>query len=145
MTNIDTTETSLTVRRTFDASRERLFEAFTDPDDLEQWQPSDNFDVEVHTLEAEPGGELSLTHIHGDTRLSIEGTFEEVIENERLVHTWRVIDHPIDDSVSRIMVEFHDVEDGTEVVFTHENLDPEMVEDTSQGWSWILGRLEKVA
>ncbi|WP_394354986.1 hypothetical protein [Halorarum halophilum] len=30
-------------------------------------------------------------------------------------------------------------------MFTHENLDPGMVEDTSQGWSSMLGRLETVA
>ena len=125
--------------------RERLFQAFTDTNYLERWQPSGDFDVKVQTLEAEPGGEHSLTHIHGDTRLSIEGTFEEVIENERLVHTWQVMNHPIDDSESRIRVEFPDAEAGSEVVFTHENLDPEMVEDTSQGWSWILRRLETVA
>lgn len=154
MTTVDTSETSVTVRRTIDGSRERLFEAFTDPDELEQWQPSpdDGFDIEVHAFEAEPGGDVSVTHVNEAGRFDIEGTVEEVTENERLVHTWRLVDHPIDDSASnitdaetRITVEFRGADDGTEVVFTHEQLDPEMVAETAEGWEWILGRLETVS
>ena len=154
MATVDTSETSVTVRRTFDASRERLFEAFTDPDELEQWQssPGDGFEVEVHAFEAEPGGDVSVTHVNSEGRFDIEGTVEEAVENERLVHTWRLLDHPIEDSASnitdaetRITVEFRDVDEGTEVVFAHEQLDPEMVEETAEGWEWILGRLQTVA
>jgi hypothetical protein len=30
------------------------------------------------------------------------------------------------------------------VVFAHENLDSEMVEETAEEWEWILGRLQTI-
>ena len=161
MPTVDTTETSVTLTETYDAPRERLFEAFTDPDELERWQPSpdDGFDVEVHAFEAEPGGDVSVTHVNEAGRFDIEGTVDDVTRNERIEHTWQFVGELADDSefdvpdaVTRITVEFSDVDGGTdnadgatEVVFVHENLDPEMVEETAQGWEWILGRLETAA
>lgn len=42
------------------------------------------------------------------------------------------------------MYEFRDVEDGTEVVLTHELPDPEMIDGASEGWANILDKLEAV-
>lgn len=102
MTDIVTEETSLTIRRTFDASPERLFRAFTDPNDLEAWQSIGCLTVEADTIEPEPGRLLSVSHLPGDDRLDFEGTFEEVVENERLVYVLRGVGGPYDDVESRI-------------------------------------------
>ncbi len=37
MRDIETSESSLTIRRTFGAPRERVFRAFTERDELEEW------------------------------------------------------------------------------------------------------------
>jgi hypothetical protein len=37
-----------------------------------------------------------------------------------------------------------DADEGTEVVFAHENQNSEMVEETAEGWEWILGRLQTI-
>lgn len=42
MSDVDPGDEQLTVRRTFDAPHERLFRAFTEPDELEQWFPPGN-------------------------------------------------------------------------------------------------------
>lgn len=141
---LETTETSLTIRRTFDASRERVFRAFTVPTELEAWQSVGEVTAEVHTLEPEPGGSLSVSHIHGDDRYDLEGEFLEVVENERLVYTWRMVDGPSDGEESRIIVELRDVEEGTGLVFTHEGIAPELVNGTADGWDGMLDNLAAV-
>ena len=57
MTEIETGETSLTVRRTFDASRERVWEALTEPEQLDQWWGPDGFTTSTDEVDVQPGGE----------------------------------------------------------------------------------------
>lgn len=144
MSDIETDDTSLTIRRTFDAPRERVYRAFTDPDDLEAWQSIGDLTVEVHTIEPEAGGSLSVSHASGDDRFDFEGEFLEAVESERLVYTLRGVGEPYDGVESRTSVEFRAVEDGTEVVFTEEQVDPEMVEGSATTWNEMLANLEEV-
>lgn len=145
---VETTDTSLTIRRTFDASRDRVFRAFTDSDDLEAWQSIGDLAVEVHTIEPEPGGSLSVTHSPGKEadhdRFDFEGTFLEVVENERLVYTLRSVGGPYAGMESRFTVEFRDADDGTEVVFTQTEVDPAMVDGTAATWNEMLEHLEGI-
>ena len=137
---VETSETRLTVRRTFDAPPERLFRAFTDPDHLAAWYAPGDMAAEVHALEAEPDGQLSVSMVGGDERHECEGTFLEVVENERLVHTWRWRHAP--EAESRVTVEFEATDGGTAVVLTHERLPGrEAVEEHAQGWTGILENL----
>ena len=142
---IETSETSLTIRRTFDAPRARVFRAFVDPSDIEAWQSIGNLSVEVHELTPEPGGSLSISHMPGEDRFVFEGEFLEVVKNERLVHTFRVVEGPITDAnASRITVEFRDVTGGSLVVFTEDQVDPAMMADTVATWDRMLDKLATV-
>ncbi|MDJ1434696.1 SRPBCC family protein [Halostagnicola sp. A-GB9-2] len=132
--SLETTETSLTVRRTVNAPTEAVWRAFTDPDEVGRWYGSDMMDVEIHALEAEPGGSFSITMRNDEDDHDIECEFLEVIERERLVHTWYV---------GRVTVEFDEVGQGTEVVLTHEGLpDRETTEEHAEGW---MAAIETVA
>lgn len=146
-TELETNDTSLTVRRTFDASPERVFRAFTDPEELEQWYAPGEVTTRIHTVEPEPDGAFSLSFLDGANRTDIEGRFLEVVENERLVHTWL---YP-GETESLVTIEFEDVADGTTVVLTHENIgayqelsDRENVEGYAKGWITALGTLGAV-
>lgn len=133
MNEIETTDTKLTIRRTVDAPRERVFEAFTDPEEMVQWYGGDVMDVEIHALEAEPGGSFSITMRDGENTYDIEGEFLEVVENERLVHTWYV---------GQITVELADGSGGTEIVFTHDGLpDRETTDQHTEGWTAAIDAL----
>ncbi|WP_101295975.1 SRPBCC family protein [Halegenticoccus soli] len=131
-------ENRLTVRRTFDAPRERVWRAFTDPNELAQWFVPKSMEAEVHALDPVPGGEMSVSWTSEEHQMDNEGTFEEVVEHERIV---TVEETP--QGVNRLTYEFHDTDDGTEVVLTHELPDAQMVDGAAEGWGAILDNLEE--
>ena len=144
MTDIETTDTSLTIRRTFDATPERLFRAFTDPEELAAWYAPGDMTAVVHDWEPAVDGALSVSMVDEDGSHDADGTFVEVVENERLVHTWTWthVDDPVE---TRITVDFVPVEDGTEVVLTHEgHPDAETAEDNARGWTGVMENLASV-
>lgn len=133
-TDVETTETSLTIRRTFDAPLARVWRAFTEPEEVEQWLGPGSMTGEVHALELEAGGAYSVSLSSEGNRYDVQGEINEVVENERLLHTWEP---------GRVSIELRDVEEGCEVVFTHEGLsNADIVEDHAAGWESALDNLE---
>jgi uncharacterized protein YndB with AHSA1/START domain len=83
------------------APRERVWQALTDPEQVEEWLADDaEFDLR-------PGGELSV-RTDGETR---EGFFEEVDEPGRLVFWWAEPGAEL----TRVELELDAVEDGTRI------------------------------
>lgn len=133
--DIETTDTKLTIRRTIDAPPERVFAAFTDPEEMAQWYGHGAMDVEVHALEAEPGGSFSIT-MRDDESYDIEGEFLEVVENERIVHTWYV---------GTVTVDLAEAAGGTEIVFTHDGFpDRSITDQHAEGWIPAIDALATV-
>lgn len=132
-------DNQLTIRRTFDAPRERVWRSFTDPDELAQWFVPEGMEAEVHALDPVPGGKMSVSWTAEGNQINNEGTYEEVVEHERIV---TVEETP--QGVNRVTYEFHDVDNGTEVVLTHELPDANMADGVSEGWTGILDNLKEV-
>ena len=137
-TDTKTNGNQLIIRRTFDAPRERVWRAFVDPDEFEQWFVPEGMEAEVHALDPVPGGEMSISWTSDEHQMDNEGTFEEVVEKERIV---TVEETP--QGLSRVTYEFHDVDGGTEVALTHEFPGP-VPEGVDEGWADILDNLEEV-
>lgn len=143
-------ETSLTVRRTFDAPIERVFHALTDPTAIAEWYHPGTMTTEVEAWEATPGGALDITMTAGEEKELEEddpgryhnvGAFREVVENERIVHTWRWVHMP-EVGESLVTMELSEVDGGTELVLTHTKLpDRESVEEHAGGWQGCLENL----
>jgi uncharacterized protein YndB with AHSA1/START domain len=77
----------LTLARTFDAPRERVWKAWTDAKLVAQWWGPHGFTAPVCEVDARPGGAI-LIHMSGFGMLApMMGTFTEVVEFERLVFT----------------------------------------------------------
>lgn len=76
----------LLITHLFDAPREVVFKAWTDPEHLKHWYAPDGCTIEFKSIEAKQGGEFhSCIHdpIHGDCW--IKGTYHEVAFPEKLV------------------------------------------------------------
>ena len=135
-------ETTLQLRRTFQAPREKVFRAWTDPDQMKHWcAPSADYETDAE-VDLRVGGKyrIQMKHKDGATHTAV-GEYREVTEPEKLVYTWSWEDGSM--SGSLVTVEFRDLGPATELVLTHECFPTTESRDKhSQGWSGCLGRLE---
>jgi uncharacterized protein YndB with AHSA1/START domain len=86
----------ITVRRVFDAPRELVWRAWTEPDQLVRWwgPPGWSTDVSTVTMEVRPGGAFRLTSVNEEgAEMPVVGVYREVVEPERLV-----LDEPAGDA-----------------------------------------------
>lgn len=136
--NTESEDTVLTITRTFDAPRERVWRAFTDPDELEQWFVPGGMTADVYALELEPGGEMAIRWTDGENHIDNAGYYVEVVENERLVSG-----EETEDGELRLTYEFRDVDAGTEVVVKQEFPGP-VPDGAAEGWAGMLDTLVEV-
>jgi uncharacterized protein YndB with AHSA1/START domain len=80
--------------RTFDAPRERVFKAWTDPKLMAQWWGPHGFTNPVCDMDVRPGGAI-LIHMQAPdgTVFPMKGVFHEVVEPERLVFTSSALEY----------------------------------------------------
>jgi uncharacterized protein YndB with AHSA1/START domain len=79
---------TLVIERTFDAPRELVFKAWTDPEHLVHWLGPRGFVGKVIAMDVRPGGVYRL-HMRSADGIEYwqQGIFREVVEPERFVRT----------------------------------------------------------
>jgi uncharacterized protein YndB with AHSA1/START domain len=87
------TERELVITRVFDAPRELVFKAWTDPKHVAQWWGPKGFTNPVCELNVRPGGAIRI-HMRGPdgTVYPMTGVYQEIVEPERLVFTSAALD-----------------------------------------------------
>jgi uncharacterized protein YndB with AHSA1/START domain len=80
----------LVINRTFDAPREHVFAAWTDPHHAREWWGPVNYPARFVEMDARPGGRwrICLRSTEGKPELWQGGVFREVMAPERLVFTF---------------------------------------------------------
>ena len=78
----------LFITREFDAPRELVFKAHTDPDQYVQWVGPSDLQMSVQRLDAFDGGTFEFTHKRGGHSYRFFGSYHEVLENERIIGTF---------------------------------------------------------
>ncbi len=141
------TEQSLRLERTFDAPREAVLDAWTDPEVLKRWWAAGP-DWETPTAEVDlrEGGtyRLSMRDPDSDAVHTVGGEYTEVRRPERLAYTWTWESHESPSAGSRVTVDF--AEDGgrTTVTLVHTGLGTaESREQHEHGWAGCLDNLER--
>jgi uncharacterized protein YndB with AHSA1/START domain len=131
-------EPGIAVTRVFDASRERVWQEWTEPERFADWFGGRESEIPLSSvaMDVRPGGSWRLTMFAGPGRREIHwrGRFLEVDEPERLVFT--VTDRP-GDVYELVIVDLTDLGDGrTEMRFQQRggSLTPEQYERTEHGW-----------
>ncbi len=81
------TDREIRIERTFDAPRDRVWRAFTDPKLLAQWWGRGNKLV-IEKFELERGGHWRFVEHGPDGIHGFEGRFREVTPQERIVQTF---------------------------------------------------------
>jgi uncharacterized protein YndB with AHSA1/START domain len=83
-----TTAQEITITRVYDAQRELVWRAWTEPEELVQWwgPPGWSTALETVTMEVRPGGSFRLTSVSDQgEEMPVVGVYREVVEPERLV------------------------------------------------------------
>jgi uncharacterized protein YndB with AHSA1/START domain len=79
----------ITITRVFDAPRDVVWKAWTEPDQLAQWWGPEGWSTPVDrvVMDVRPGGSLRVTSVSDTdgTEMTTQGVYREVLEPERLV------------------------------------------------------------
>ncbi len=134
---------SVVIRRRIRATREELFEAWTDPAGMREWMcPGDVQWAEVH-MDLRVGGAIHI-RMHAPHQVhEHRGEFTIVERPSRLAFTWTLGPGAPPNLVT---VEFLEIgPDETELVLTHEKFSTgEAAGRYRNGWGRIAERLEEV-
>ena len=86
---ISTTEREIVLTRLFDAPRERVFEAWTDREQVAKWWGPNGFTTTIREMDVRPGGVWRFV-MHGPDGVDYDNrtTYREVIPPERLVYKY---------------------------------------------------------
>ena len=125
---------SLRVRRFVPASSDRVFTAWTEPDEMEKWWGPKGVSCLSAEVDLRVGGQYRLANELPDgSVLWISGNFEVIERPHLLIYTWVVEnENPTEERV-KVQFEQHDV--GTHVTITHERIaTKDLSEQHRQGW-----------
>jgi uncharacterized protein YndB with AHSA1/START domain len=134
----------ITIKRVFDAPRERVWREWTQPEAFADWFGGGDCEVPLSTISMDvwPGGLWRATMLCDGGRREIQwkGEYREVVEPERLVFT--VSDRP-EDVYELITVLLTDLGDGrTEMLFQQRgSMLPEQYDRAKEGWGAFFDRI----
>lgn len=136
---------TLEVRRTFAATRERVFRAWTTPEELRRWHAPPPLETPVAEVDLRVGGAYRVHMRAPDgAEYRVTGVYREVDPPTRLVYTWRWDTDP-PSAETLVTVTFVDRGAQTEVVLRHERFPTTDARTRhEQGWHGCLGKLGQV-
>jgi uncharacterized protein YndB with AHSA1/START domain len=141
----------IVITRIFDAPRELVYQAFTDPDQISQWfgpvgysVPRDSVDMDVRV-----GGHQRFTMVNDENpeeASPVNATFTEIVENELLVGTesWEGVPDMMDAGEMTSRIEFHEEDGGkkTRLVIRQGPYVPQVAEMAKEGWESSFTKLD---
>src|SRR5881628_3792854 len=146
----------LVIRRTFDAPRERVWKAWTDPESFKRWFGPRGFTIPSCEIDLRVGGKyLYCMRSPEGTDFWATGVYRQIVPLKKLVTTDSFADEdgnvvpptkygfpegmPMELTVT---VTFEDIKSGTKMTLRHAGLPPgEHSEGASQGWSQSFDKL----
>jgi uncharacterized protein YndB with AHSA1/START domain len=134
---------TLVVQRTIRASPERLFEAWTTPQQLIEWWGPDGVACIAPTVDLRIGGRYRIGNRLPDGReIWITGVFEAIDRPRLLAYTWRIEGSEAESE--RVTVRFESRGADTDVIVTHERIANETMRDQhALGWNGCLEGLAR--
>ena len=130
----------LKITRVLNATREEVFEAWTDPENVKQWMCPGDASVPVVELDVRVGGAFRID-MQDENGICIHtGIYREIKPPEKLVFTW--ISENTHHQETLVTVELFEYGDKTELVLTQVQLpDEETVRRHTSGWTKIVEHL----
>jgi len=140
------TQPSLTVKRRLNASPEKVYAAWTDPEKIARWFAPPRARAETGRASIEPrvGGHYRVSFtLEGGEYFEVGGVYREILPNRRLVFSWAW--HSTPERESLVTVSLQPDGDGTLLTLHHEQFFDEAARDGHQrGWGACLDNLEEL-
>lgn len=138
---------SITIIRTFNAPREKVWNAWTTNEGWEAWygQPGETKKGSAQ-LDVREGGRWQSTTSYNGQEIPFKGAYKEVRKPERLVLTFEDPFNAANTQVETVIVDFKNIGDEScEMTFTQAgNLAPsEYQKGLKDGWTGFFDALEK--
>jgi len=136
--------TSLTLVRRIRARPSIVFEAMTTAEGIAHWWGPDPEPVLQSESDPRPGGRYRVLFRTSDgLEHESAGEFLEVTPPTRIVMSWRWLKGGADAGESRVEIALRPIPEGTELTFTHAQLqDEESARRHKDGWSGAFDKLE---
>jgi uncharacterized protein YndB with AHSA1/START domain len=131
------------IRRQIQATRQELFDAWTDPEGMREWMCPGNIATAEVQMDLRVGGQLVIVMRGPTESFEHRGEFTIIDRPRKLAFTW--IAKSTDLHPTLVTVEFFEVTaTESELVLTHLEIPRKEVSDQYQGgWKQIVGRLEQ--
>lgn len=138
-------ETTLIMKRTFNAPVATVYKAWPDPQQFSQWmgpQAIIRCDVEAYDVQAGGHFAFTMTNADGET-FGASGQFLQVLENEKLVMTW--IWNHIPDNETQLTIKFRGDHAETVLTLMHEkHVSSDSRDNHESGWTRSFDELDKL-
>jgi uncharacterized protein YndB with AHSA1/START domain len=132
---------SLRVTHHFQASAERVFDAWLDPATAGRWLfATDQGEMVRVDIEPLVGGRFCFTDRRDGEDIDHVGEYLEIERPHRLVFSFAVPRYS--SAYTRVTVDITPHGDSCELALTHEDVLPEWADATRHGWGEILGHLD---
>jgi uncharacterized protein YndB with AHSA1/START domain len=139
------TQPSLTLKRRLDASPEKVYAAWTDPEKIARWfAPAQaKAGSGQATIDARVGGRFRVSFtLQSGELFEVGGVYREVLPNRRLVFSWAW--HSTPERESLVTVSLKPDGEGTLLTLHHEQFFDQAARDGHErGWNGCLDNLEK--
>jgi uncharacterized protein YndB with AHSA1/START domain len=133
------------IKRTFAASAEDVFDAWTSPDVMRRWfHCAPDWDTPEAEVDLRVGGTVRVVMRRPDgTEAGAHGEYTLVDRPHRLVMTWTFDDDPSDQQL--IELSFSEVEGSTAVLLVNSSISTKERRDAQdEGWRGCIDELERV-
>jgi uncharacterized protein YndB with AHSA1/START domain len=135
--------TTLTMTRRFEATPQRVFEAWLDPGQVSLWMGPRGFRADVNQLDARAGGAYAITmHMSDGTSVQVSGIYKEITRHTRLAFTWKWQNDMRDTLVT---LTFKPVGNATDLTIEHAGFTSgEQRDNHNKGWTGCLDKLAEL-
>lgn len=136
----------LVVKRSYDFPAERVFDAWLVPETTRKWLfTTDDSEVVRCEIDARVGGKFEIVDKRDSGEFKGEirhiGEYLEIDRPRRLVFTFGV--PQFDPNMSRVEIDIVAKGAGCELTLTHHGVPAEWQQQTTEGWTKLLGNLER--
>ncbi|MFJ6514396.1 SRPBCC domain-containing protein [Streptomyces sp. NPDC091406] len=139
------TREGIDLTRVLDAPQQRVFAAWTSPEDFAAWYGGEaDVPLDRVAMDVRPGGAWSLVIVMPGVEMPFHGVYREVSEPDGLVFTLKEGSAPEDTEGETVTVTFSDLGGGrTELAFQQRggNLTPEQYAAAEDGWEAFFDAL----